>query len=164
MWQETARVGPGIDRHTGFARGSESLDSTRVQGPDVLGVGGKLPLTRFCVGLEILQLNHRRYQRDLPLRHHRDEIVIDPGAVLDAVNPLSDELCHCLLTKDVRGYSAPQLVRPFDSRARHIWRPKRSNVPNVAVDPIPDQLDPAIPARRLSLDGRYQFCRLHLLA
>ena len=55
--------------------------------------------------------------------HQDDSGVVDPGSVLDPVDPSRNQLADGLLTEDVRGHSAAQFMGPRDRRCRDIWRP-----------------------------------------
>src|SRR5690606_17310227 len=66
--------------------------------------------------------------------------------------------------EDMGGHARAKLVRPRDGGLERIPRPARAEVSAVAVDPVADQLDPAVPAARLLLHIGDQLVRLDLPA
>ena len=85
----------------------------------------------------------------VPRRGHRgDDVVGQAGAVLDAVDAGGDQLGHRLLAEAVRGHPRAELVRAGDRRGRDVGGPARREVAGVAVDPVADELDPAVAAAR----------------
>lgn len=98
------------------------------------------------------------------LGHEDDSGVVHPGSVLDAVDSDRNQLADCLLTEDMRGYPATQLVRPGDGRFRHIDRPQWREIADVSVDPVPDKLHPAVTAGGLAFNLGDQLIGLDFLA
>ena len=84
----------------------------RVRGEPGLAGGG--------VGLEVLQLDHRRNQGDLALGHQHSDRIGQPGAMLDAVDARLDQLDQGLLPEDVGGNPAAELMGPLDCLFGHL--------------------------------------------
>ena len=110
------------------------------------GVRGELGLTRVGVVREVLQLLDGRDQRDVPADHGVDQILRQTRAVLDAVDPGVEQVRKRGLTEDVCGHPGTVLVSCGDRRLQGVGRPARREVGGVAVDPVADELDPAVAA------------------
>ena len=128
----------------------------------MLRVRGEFGLARLGVVAEVVELDHRRHQRDLALGHDRDRRIVQPGAVLDAVDAGGHQFGDRLLAEDVGGHPATEFVRPGDRRRGHLGRPQRCKITDLPVDPVAHQLDPAVTTRSLPLDLGHQFVRLDL--
>ena len=84
-----------------------------------------------------------------------DRLVGEPGAVLDAVDAGVDQAGQRVLAEHVGGDPGPVGVRGVDGRLQHVVGPQRRQVADPAVDPVADELDPAVaPARLLGDLGR----------
>ena len=127
-----------------------------------LAYAGNLASPGFGVVVEVVELDHRRYQRDLALGHDRDRRVVHPGAVLDAVDAGGHQLGDGLLAENVGGHPAAQFVGSGDRRRGELGRPQRSEITDLAVDPVAHELDPAVTPRGLALDLGHEFVRLDL--
>lgn len=66
--------------------------------------------------------------------------------MLDTVDARLHEIGERLLGEAVRGDAGAEPVRLGDGRLDLAARPAGGQVPGVAVDPVPHQLDPAVPA------------------
>jgi hypothetical protein len=66
--------------------------------------------------------------------------------VLDGVDPGVDEVGQRLLAEGVHGHPGPGGVGPLDGRPEGVARPQRGEVALRAVDPVADELDPAVAA------------------
>ena len=71
---------------------------------------------------------------------------VSPGAVLDAVDPRPDQTGQRILAEDVRGDPRTVGVGGVDRRLEHVVGPQRRQIAYAAVDPVADQLDPAVAA------------------
>jgi hypothetical protein len=71
--------------------------------------------------------------------------------VLDAVGAGGGEVAQRLLPEAVRGHPRPLLVGGSHRPGEHVGRPARGEVAGVAVDPVADELDPAV--ARAGLDA-----------
>ena len=86
----------------------------------------------------------------MPRRGHLgDQVVGEPGAVLDAVDAGADQAGQRVGAEDVRGDPGAGRVRGVDRRDQHVVGPQRGEVADAAVDPVADQLDPAVARRGL---------------
>ena len=155
-------VRAGEHRDAGIDRLPDGLQPPRVQGPHVRGVARELGFPRGGVFREVLQVDQGGRQRHLALRHQLDGGVVQPGAVLDAVDAGPDQLVHRLLAEAVGGDPGAQLVGAFDRGGGEVGRPQRGQVARVTVDPVPHQLHPAVPRPGLPLDLGQQRLRLDL--
>ena len=84
------------------------------------------------------------------------------GGVLDAVDARSREVAQGLLTEAVSGHASALLVCGGDGRDQRLARPAGAEVCGVAVDPVADQLDPAVTGAGLLADVLGQVLRLDL--
>jgi hypothetical protein len=73
--------------------------------------------------------------------------------VLDAVDPGADQSGQRVLAEDVCGHPRTVGVRDRDRLDEHVVGPQRGEVADPAVDPVPHQLDPAVPGAGLFHDG-----------
>ena len=69
--------------------------------------------------------------------------------MFDAVDTRVDEARQRVLTEDVRRDAGAVGMRRVDGVAQHVVRPERSKIADLTVDPVPHQLDPAVPAAGL---------------
>ena len=100
----------------------------------------------------------------VPARHHLvDQVLGEPGAVLDAVDARADQPRQHRLAEAVGGDLGAVLVRDPDRLGERVGRERRRQVAGVAVDPVADQLDPAVAALRLLGDVRRELGRLDLV-
>src|SRR5690606_41694296 len=97
-----------------------------------------------------------------PFGEQRDGLVGQAGGVLDAVDPGLDQVPQGVLGEAVGGDPGAQAVGLGDGRLDGAARPAGGQVAQVAVDPVADQLDPAVPAPGLLGDVRHQVLRLDL--
>ena len=67
-----------------------------------------------------------------------------PGAVLDAVDAGVDQAGQRVLAEHVRGDPGAVGVGGVDGLLEHVVGPQRREVADAAVDPVADQLDPAV--------------------
>ena len=91
--------------------------------------------------------------------HHVDGVVGQPGAVLDAIDAGRDQPGQRVLAEHVRGDAGAVGVRGVDRRLEDVVGPQRRQITDVAVDPVADQLDPAVAPPRLLGDrvGQLRF-------
>jgi hypothetical protein len=94
--------------------------------------------------------------------HPVDQVLGQPGAVLDAVDAGVDEDRQHLGAEAVCGHLGAECVRGRDGRGERVGRPGRRQVTAVALDPVAHELDPAVAAARLLLDVRRELVRLDL--
>ncbi len=90
------------------------------------------------------------------------QVLGQPGAVLDRVQPGGDQPGQRVLAEDVRGDPRAELVRPRDRRGQDVVRPARGEVADRAVDPVRGDLDPAVAERGLPFDLCHQLLGLDL--
>ncbi len=67
-----------------------------------------------------------------------------PAGVLDAVGPRGGEVVEALLPEAVGRHPGALLVGGRDRLGEDVGRPARGEVTGVAVDPVADELDPAV--------------------
>ncbi len=82
--------------------------------------------------------------------------------MLERVHAGGDQPGQRLLAEYVRRDPGPELVRASDGGGQHVVRPQRGQITHVAVDPVTDDLDPAVAEAGLLLDGGDQAVRLDL--
>ena len=102
---------------------------------------------------KVLDVDQRGHQRGAVLDHQLDGVVGEPGAVLDAVDAGVDQSGQRVLAEDVRGDPGAVVVRCVDRLLEHVVGPQRRQVADLPVDPVADQLDPAVAAAGLFGDG-----------
>ncbi len=83
------------------------------------------------------------------LDHQLDGVVGQPGAVLDAVDAGVDQPGQRVLAEHVRGDAGAVGVGGVDRLLEDLVGPQRRQVADIAVDPVADQLDPAVAPARL---------------
>ena len=83
------------------------------------------------------------------LDHQLDGVIGEAGAVLDAVDARVDQPGQRVLAEDVGGDPGPVGVCGLDRRLEHVVGPQRGEIADFAVDPVADQLHPAVAAPRL---------------
>ncbi len=69
--------------------------------------------------------------------------------MLDAVDARVDQAGQRVLAEHVRGDPGAVVVRGGDRLREHVVGPQRGQIADVAVDPVTDQLDPAVAAAGL---------------
>ena len=117
--------------------------------------------TGYAVGLrgdllEPADLQQRRGDRDPAPRDLRHVVRGEAGAVLEAVDAGREQPGDGLGGEGVRRDACAVVVRDGDRAARSVVGPQRAQVAvgaEVAVDPVGDELDPAVAARGLLADG-----------
>ena len=92
-----------------------------------------------------------------------DGVLAQSGRVLDAVDAGRGEVAQGLLAEAVRRDADPLLVRGGDGVGDGLARPARREVADVAVDPVADELDPAVAAVRLEPDVADELVLLDLV-
>jgi hypothetical protein len=108
-----------------------------VQLAHVRGVGRVLRRAVGDAG-ERLHVDQRGDQRGAAPRHLPDELVGQPGAVLDAVDPGADQAWKRVGAEHVRGHPGAGGVRGLDGGHEHVVGPERREVAHAAVDPVAD--------------------------
>ena len=108
-------------------------------------VVGELLLRRCGDAREGLDVDEGRDDRDALGREGRDRVVLQPGRVLDAVRPGRREVAQRLLPEAVSRDPGPFVVSGGDRLGEDVDRPARGEVPELPVDPVADELDPAVP-------------------
>ena len=81
--------------------------------------------------------------------HRLDGVVGEPGAVLDAVDATLDQSGQRVLAEDVRGDSRTVSMGGVDRCLEHVVGPQWRQIAYATVDPVADQLDPAVATSRL---------------
>ena len=81
---------------------------------------------------------------------HGDAVVGQTRGVLDAVDPGSGQRDQRRFGEAVRGDAGAVGMRRGDGFDEHVGGPTRLQITGVPVDPVPDELDPAVPPCRLS--------------
>ena len=102
---------------------------------------------------KVLDVDQRRHQRGAVLDHQLDGVVGQPGAVLDAVDAGLDQPGQCVLAEHVSRDAGAVRVGGVDRRLEHVVGPQRRQIADVAVDPVADELHPAVAEPRLLGDG-----------
>ena len=92
----------------------------------------------------------------------RDRLRHQPRGVLDAVGARGGEVGERLLAEAVGGHPRPLLVGGGDRLDEHLAGPAGSEVADSAVDPVADELDPAVTRSGLTIDLGDEFFRIHL--
>ena len=113
-------------------------------------------------GRERVNVDERGDEGRTAFGHDADQLVGQPGAVLDAVDPGVEQVGQGLLGEGVDRDPCACDVRPLDRRPQRIRRPQRRQVADLPIDPVADELDPAIASLGLDLGGRGQLVRLDL--
>ena len=73
--------------------------------------------------------------------------------MLDAVDARVDETRQRILAEHVRGDAGAVVVGGVDRRLEHLVGPQWRQIADLAVDPVADQLHPAVAPSRLLGDG-----------
>ncbi|RPK86897.1 hypothetical protein EES46_20275 [Streptomyces sp. ADI98-10] len=163
MCQRTARVGADVDRDPGVVRGTHGVVAALVQLPHVGRPARELGLTTRREAGEGGDVDQCRDDRDPALGEERDGVLGEAGGVLDAVDARFHQVGERLLGEAVRGDAGAEPVRLGDGRLDLAARPAGGEVPGVAVDPVPHQLDPAVPAPGLPGHVRDEVAGLDLV-
>ena len=156
-------VGARVEGHPRLVGAHDRLAAARVE---ILHGGGvRRELGRRGRGEigEDLQLGDRGNQCGSLLCHRLDEIRAQPGAVLDAVDPGLDQAGQDLVTETVGGDARVVVVGHLDRLGERLGREGRFQVSLGPVDPVADELDPAVPGAGLPLDGLGQAFGLDLV-
>ncbi len=82
--------------------------------------------------------------------------------MLDAVDPSIHELGDRLLAEAVRRDPGTRRMGGVDRPPSSVRRPARREVADVPVDPVTDELHPAVATRRLEYDRVHELVRLDL--
>ena len=93
---------------------------------------------------KVLDVDQCRHQRGAVFQHQRDGVVGDAGAVLDAVDAGVDQARQRVFAEDVRGDAGAVGVRGVDGCLQDVIGPQRCKVADPTVDPVTDQLHPAV--------------------
>jgi hypothetical protein len=110
------------------------------------GVDGELRPGRFGDPGEIVDVDEGRHQRRPARRQPGDEVLGQTRAVLDGIDSGVDQVGEGFLAEGVDGHPGPGGVGPLDGGPQGIAGPQRGEVALRAVDPVADQLDPAVAA------------------
>src|SRR5450631_740164 len=121
----------------------------------VLGTGGN--------GGEAVDVHQGRNDRDPLCGKRVDGVGHKPGGVLDTVDAGRGEITQGLLTEAVSGHPGTLLVRGRDGWGQGVTRPAGAEVSGVPVDPVADQLDPAVTGAGLPSDVAGQVLWLDLM-
>ena len=92
-------------------------------------------------------VDQRRDDRHALLGEAREVPRQQAGGVLDAVDPGVEHVVERVLGEAVRGDAGAFLVGGGDRRLERRPRASGGEVAGVAVDPVPDEFDPAVAAR-----------------
>src|SRR5690625_1005188 len=139
-----AGVGAHEQRHAGLVEGPDLGVAALVHGTHPRGVRRELRTRLLGEVGEVAHLEQRGGHRDLPAGGLGDVVGRHPGAVLDAVDAGVEEVVHGLAGEGVRGDPRAVLVGGGDARGEDVGRPQRAQVPRGAVDPVRDDLHPAV--------------------
>ena len=82
-------------------------------------------------------------------RRRRDGVVGQPGAVLDAVDAGGEQPGQGVLAEHVGGDPGAAGMRDRDRLGQHVVRPERREIADGPVDPVADDLDPAVAVLQL---------------
>jgi len=79
------------------------------------------------------------------VRGHRSNLVVgEPRAVLEAVDAGGQQVGKRCFSEDMCRHARAELVRLADSGDEHVGGPARAEVADLAVDPVTDDLHPAV--------------------
>ena len=121
----------------------------RVQPRACAGVGRELLLPRRGEAGEVRDVDQRRDDGGAARGHVGDEVLGQAGAVLDGVDAGRDQAGQRVGAERVRGDPGALLVRGGDRRGQGVGGPLGREVADAAVDPVADQLHPAVAAAGL---------------
>ena len=144
--QAATGVGADVDRHTRLVGRADGRVPARVQVEHVPVVVGELLLRRLGEGREVRDVDEGRHDGDALRGEGVDRVLLESGRVLDAVDAGGREVPQGLLAEAVRGDPDALLVRRGDGVGDGLSRPARGEVADLAVDPVADELDPAVAA------------------
>ena len=111
---------------------------------------GKRCGPRLGVLGELVELHDGRHEGGAAGDHRVDQPLVEAGAVLDAVDAGLDQPRQHRAPKQCAVTRAPLLVRRRDRGRERLRRERRREVALLAGDPVPHQLDPAVPGARLA--------------
>ena len=129
----------------------------------VAAYDGKRAAPGLGVLRELVQLHDGRHQRGAARHHPGDQLVVEAGAVLDAVDAGLDQPREHRRAEAVGGDPGAVLVGGGDGGGEGLGRERRGEVALVAGDPVPHQLDPAVAGLGLAGGGRGELARLDLV-
>ena len=117
-----AGVGAGEHRHAGLVRGPDHRAGPCVQPPHRARVGRELLLPRRREAREVLDVDQRRDDGGAAGGHLGDQVLGEPGAVLDAVDAGADQVGQRVGAEGVRGDPGALLVGGRDRGLEHVPR------------------------------------------
>ncbi len=144
-----ARVGAEVDRHARLPGGAHDLGESGLQAPHVRGVGGELGVGSGGDVVEGLDVDHGRHERGALGGHPVEQLDRQPRAVLDRVGPGLDDAGDGLLGEGVDGDLGALGLGGVDSGGQDLGLEAGGEVALGAVDPVADELDPAVAELRL---------------
>src|SRR5439155_22328843 len=139
-----ARVGTDVDRYAGLEGGADHVGEPGPQGPHVRGVPREAFLGPVGDPVERLDVDHGGDQRGALRGHPVDQVGGQPGAVFDRVDPGGDQGGDAGLVEGVGGDAYAGGVGGLDRGPYGGGVPGRAQVAGLAVDPVADQLHPAV--------------------
>ena len=148
MAERAAGVGARVERDPGLPGGADALPGVLVQVAHVCRVRRELRLALLGPQREVLDVDQRRDDGDAALRNVVEQVGGEPGAVLDRVDAGRDQPGQRVLAEDVGGDPRAEFVRPPDRLLERAVGPERGQIAGRPVDPVADDLDPAVAARR----------------
>ena len=151
MFDGAAGVSTCVDRNSGIDSLADGFHPVSMQMTHVGCVGGELGVGLGCDGREGLNVDQGRDESDPTLGHGGDGLVSQSGAVLDAVDACVDELGRSLLGEAVGRDTGAEFMSTIDCFLRDVSRPQRCQVPLSTVDPVTDELDPAVTCSSLTI-------------
>ncbi len=161
--QRAARVRADVHRHARVVRRAHGLVPPLVQPSHMGGPARELPLAAVGELREEGDVDERGHDRDPALREQRDRLLRQPGGVLDAVDAGLDQRRQGLLGEAVRGDARAEPVRLGDGGLDLAARPAGRQVAGLAVDPVTDELDPAVAVAGLPRHVGHEVLRLDLM-
>ena len=162
MLDGAAGVGSGINRHSGIPGLGNRFTTVSMEVTHVSGIFRELAVRLSGDGRKGLNVDQGRDESDPALSHSGDRLVGEPGAVLDTVDAGVHELRRGFFGKAVRSDASTKLMSTSYGSLGDICGPQRSEIPLTAVNPVADELDPAVTRSGLTIDLGDEFFRIHL--
>src|SRR5665647_327747 len=163
MRKGATSIGAQIDGHARVMCCRDSLIAARVQVSHVRRVSRESALGASSDRRERVDVHQSRNDRNPLCGKGVDGVWRQPGGVLDAVDTRGCKVAKGLLAEAVGRHPGTLLVRGGDRGDQRLPRPAGAEVTGVPIDPVADQLDPAVTATRLLTDVLGQVLRLDLV-
>ena len=156
-------IGADQQLHPGVVGIAGAVVAAGAQAAHVRGVGGELLLALGGVGLELVDIHQGGHHRDARLGDTADRLVGQARGVLEAVEARVEDEREGLLVEGVGGDAGTRGVGGVGRGDEVLRLPARCQIADAAVDPVADELDPAVTAAGLTGDGGGQVLGLELV-